>query len=148
MTSNDSVTLNNKKMKTLSEAMQMMGGIFLWIQIFIILLILGLSLRNMIMYYGRREIAGAGFAGSHHAVLFLGVFGFVWGMFTQLVGLVQALNAIIEAADVSPALIITGLRNSFINPVIGVATGILAALFWVVLHVRYSKLAAGKVQTL
>ena len=125
-------------MKTLSEAMQMMGGIFLWIQIFIILLILILSVQKVMVYFGRHEIKRSSFIRSHHAILFLGGFGFVWGMFIQLLGLVQALNAIIAAADVSPALILMGLRNSFINPVIGLGTLILAALIWAFLHGRYT----------
>lgn len=130
-------------MKTLAETMHMKGGPFLWVQIILILLILGLTIHNLIRFYGRREIGESGFAGSHHAVLFLGIFGFVLGMFTQLVGLVQALNSIIEAADVSPEILIMGLRNSFINPVIGVSTLIFTALFWFILHSRYSKLQKG-----
>lgn len=128
-------------MRTLSEAMQMMGGIFLWIQIIIILLILILSVQKAMVYFGRHEIMRSSFIRSHHVILFLGVFGFVWGMFIQLLGLVQALNAIIEAADVSPELILMGLRNSFINPLIGLGTLILASLLWAVLHGKYTRAA-------
>lgn len=126
-------------MKTLAEAMQMSGGIFLLIQIMIIGMILILSIQKFIIYYGKSDITRTGFIRSHHAILFLGIVGFVWGMFTQLVGFIQALNAIIEAADVSPELILMGLRNSFINPVIGLATVLLSALFWILLHGRYTR---------
>jgi len=115
-----------------------MGGIFLWIQILLIVLILVLSIKKSITYFSKLVPRESGFFMSHHAVLFLGILAFVWGIFTQLVGLVQALNAIIEAADVSPALIIMGLRNSFINPVIGLGTLLAAALFWALLHGRYT----------
>jgi len=125
-------------MKTLSEAMQMMGGIFLWIQILIILLILILSVQKVMSYFGRHEIKKSSFIRSHHAILFLGIIGLVWGIFTQLVGFILALNAIIEAADISPELILMGLKNSFINPVIGLGTLILAALFWAILHGHYT----------
>ena len=131
-------------MKTLTEAMQMMGGIFLWIQILIIVLILILSVQKITVYYGKKELRKSTFIRSHHAVIFLGIFGFVWGMFTQLVGFVQALNAIIEAADVSPELILMGLRNSFINPIIGLGTLILSALFWAILHSRYTNTLRGE----
>ena len=126
-------------MKTLAEAMQMMGGIYLLIQVLIIVLILILFIHKMIHYYGKQNLANTSFINSHHAILFLGVFGFVWGIFIQLVGLVQALNIIIEAADISPALVIRGLRNSFINPVIGLATVLLSALFWAILHASYTR---------
>ncbi len=125
-------------MKTLEEAMQMMGGIFLLIQILLIGMILILSIQKIILYFGKKEITRTGFIRSHHTILYLGIVGFVWGMFTQLVGFVQALNAIIEAADVSSELIIMGLKNSFINPVFGLATLLLSALLWGILHAKYT----------
>ena len=76
---------------------------------------------------------------SHHAILFLGIFNLVWGMFTQVLGLVQALNAIIAAADVSPALIMEGLKNSFVSPLIGLLSLLVGALLWVVLQGRYTE---------
>lgn len=125
-------------MKTLAEAMQMHGGIFLIVQIIIILLILIQSTRILISYYGKQEIGSPAFIHSHHSILFLGIVGFVWGFFMQLIGFIQALNAIIEAADVSPALIMMGLRNSFINPAIGLGTLLCSALVWALLHSRFS----------
>ena len=92
-------------MKTLSESMQMYGGIFLWVQILVVLLMLVLAIIKFIQYYGNSDLVYQPFHKSHHAILFLGIFNLVWGMFTQVLGFVQALNAIIAAADVSPALI-------------------------------------------
>ncbi len=116
----------------------MLGGIFLWIQGIILVLVFILSIVKFIEYFGKKGPRALPFHRSHNAILFIGIFGLVWGIFTQLAGLVQALNAIIEAADVSPALIITGLRNSFINPVIGFSTLLVAALLWAILHARYT----------
>ena len=62
-------------------------------------------------------------------------------MFTQVLGFVQALNAIIAAADVSPALIMGGLKNSFISPLIGLVTVLIAAILWAILHGRYTSIA-------
>ncbi len=118
--------------------MQMMGGVFLWIQILLVALIVLLTVQKFIRYFGKKGPSAVAFHKSHHAILFLGIFGFVWGMFTQLVGLIQALNAIIEAADVSPELIFMGLRNSFINPLIGFITAILSAVAWGILQGRYT----------
>ncbi len=118
--------------------MQMMGGIFLWIQALIMVLILILAIQKFIRYFGKPGSQKSPFHSSHHAILFLGIFSFVWGMFTQLVGIVQALNAIIEAADVSPELVLMGLKNSFVSPVIGLSTMLLSALVWAILHVKYT----------
>jgi hypothetical protein len=129
-------------MKTLSESMQMYGGIFLWVQILVILLILVMAIIKFQQYYGNSSLAFLPFHKSHHAILFLGIFNLVWGMFTQVLGFVQALNAIIAAADVSPALIMEGLKNSFISPLIGLSSILVAALLWVILHGRYNTITS------
>ena len=128
-------------MKTLSEAMQMYGGIFLLVQILVILLIFVLAVIRFRQYYRSDSLESLPFHKSHHAILFLGVFNVVWGMFSQVLGFVQALNAIIAAADVSPALIMRGLKNSFISPLIGLVTVLIAAILWAILQGRYTSIA-------
>jgi hypothetical protein len=125
-------------MKTLSESMQMYGGIFLWVQIFVILLMLVMAIVKFRQYYGTSDVLSMPFHKSHHAILFLGIFNMVWGMFTQVLGFVQALNAIIAAADVSPGLIMEGLKNSFVSPLIGLISLLVAALLWAILQGRYT----------
>jgi hypothetical protein len=125
-------------MKTLSESMQMYGGIFLWVQIVVILLLLVLAFIKFNQYYGNSNLVSLPFHKSHHAILFLGIFNLVWGMFTQVLGFVQALNAIIAAADVSPALIMEGLKNSFVSPLIGLVSVLVGALLWAILHARFT----------
>lgn len=118
--------------------MQMMGGAFMYFQILVLLLMIILAVQKFIRYFSGKEIKKVAFHRSHHVVLFLGIFCFVWGMFTQLTGMVIALNAIIEAADVSPQLIIMGLKNSFISPLFGVGTMLLSAVLWAILQMKYS----------
>ena len=125
-------------MKTLDEAMQMYGGIFLWVQILVILLMLVMAIIKFKQYYGNSNLASLPFHKSHHAILFLGIFNLVWGMFTQVLGFVQALNAIIAAADVSPALIMEGLKNSFVSPLIGLVSILIGALLWAILQARFT----------
>lgn len=116
----------------------MMGGVFLYIQALILVVILILGIQKFIRYFGSQGPNTLPFLRSHHAILFLGIFSFVWGTFTQLVGIVIALNEIIKAADISPQLVITGLRNSFIAPVFGLCTMLLSALVWAILHGKYT----------
>lgn len=122
----------------LSEAFQTIGGVFLLVQLIIAVLIIMLAVQKFAVYYGRKGPEVLPFHRSHHAILFLGIFAFAWGFFMQLVGLITALNAIIEAADVSPALLWAGLRNSFMNPLIGFCTVLVAAPAWAVLHGKYT----------
>ena len=128
-------------MKTLSESMQMYGGIFLWVQILVVLLMLVMAIIKFNQYYGNSNLASLPFHKSHHAILFLGIFNLVWGMFTQVLGFVQALNAIIAAADVSPALIMEGLKNSFVSPLIGLVSILIGALLWAILQARFTSRA-------
>jgi hypothetical protein len=125
-------------MKTLSESMQMYGGVFLWVQIFVIVLMLVMAVLKFRQYYGNSDLSSLPFHKSHHAILFLGIFNMVWGMFTQVLGFVQALNAIIAAADVSPGLIMEGLKNSFVSPLIGLVSLLIGALLWAILQGRYT----------
>jgi hypothetical protein len=125
-------------MKTLNESMQMYGGIFLWVQIIVLLLILVMAAVKFRQYYGPSDLSSLPFHRSHHAILFLGIFNLVWGMFTQVLGFVQALNAIIAAADVSPALIMEGLKNSFVSPLIGLVSLLIASLVWAILQGKYT----------
>ncbi len=127
-------------MKTLSESMQMYGGFLLWVQILIILLVLFIAIIKFIQYFGNTKLSSLPFHKSHHAILFLGIFNLVWGMTMQVFGLVQALNAIIKAADVSPGLIMEGLKNSFINPLIGLSTLLAASVLWAILQSRYNNI--------
>jgi hypothetical protein len=127
-------------MKTLSESMQMYGGILLWVQVLVILLILILGVIKFRQYYGNDSLDSLPFHKSHHAIMFLGIFNLVWGMFTQVLGIVQALNAIIAAADVSPGLIMEGLKNSFVSPLIGLVSILVGALLWAILQGRYTSI--------
>ena len=118
--------------------MQMYRGVFLWVQVIVLLLMLVLAVMKFRQYYGSSVLASLPFHKSHHAILFLGIFSMVWGMFTQVLGFVQALNAIIAAADISPALIMEGLKNSFISPLIGLFSLLVGALLWAILQGRHT----------
>ena len=128
-------------MKTLDESMQMYGGVFLWIQVFVIIAILVITAIKFRQYFGNSNLASLPYHKSHHTILFLGFFNLVWGMFTQVLGIVQALDAVIAAADVSPALIIEGLKVSFIAPLVGLITLLIAAVLWAILQGRYTSIA-------
>ncbi len=125
---------------SLAEALLSGSGYFLLIQIILIVLVIILAIQKAILYYGKKDGAQRPFHKSHHAILFLGIFAFAFGFFEQLVGLVQALNAIIEAADVSPELLLRGLKRSFLSPTIGFCTVLGASLFWAILHSKYTML--------
>lgn len=55
------------------------------------------------------------------------------GLLSQIVGIVQALNAIMEAGDVSPELVMGGARVSFFAPIFGFIVFIFSMLFYFIL---------------
>jgi hypothetical protein len=63
-------------------------------------------------------------------ILFMGSFMFLGSIFYQTLGFYQALSAIEAAADVSPALIIGGLKVSFIAPLHGCFFLLLCGTVW------------------
>ena len=75
-----------------------------------------------------------------NTIVHLGGFSFALGVFAQAIGLYQALNAIEAAGDVSPALVMGGLKVSMITTVYGLGIFIVAAILWFGLHWRYEQL--------
>jgi len=125
-------------MKNLTEFVQTMGGIFFWIQIFIILIILVLSIQKFLQYFRNQIPEKLVFHRSHHLILFLGIFCFVWGALLQLIGFINALGAIITAADISPQLVLTGMRISFVAPAVGLGAMLISSLLWLILQGKYT----------
>lgn len=66
-------------------------------------------------------------------VLLGGSVALATGLLSQIVGIVQALNAIMEAADVSPALVMGGAKVSFYAPIYGFVVFIISMLFYFLL---------------
>lgn len=63
-------------------------------------------------------------------VRYLGIFALVYGFLFQIIGMVGALEAVINAADISPQLILQGLAESFKVPMIGMILFLISLVFW------------------
>ena len=55
------------------------------------------------------------------------------GLLSQITGIVQALSAIIKAADISPAIIMGGLKVSFYAPIWGLLIFMVFLTIWFIL---------------
>lgn len=69
----------------------------------------------------------------------VGLFGLVFGIFSQSLGLYGMFSAIERAGDISPGLIYSGLKVSFITSMYGLAIFLLSYLLWLVLDVRLNR---------
>jgi hypothetical protein len=116
------------------------AGILSWIQVLIALGILVVFFIKFLDLYIRRNLDDARLRSGIHTILFLGSFAAVFGILIQIIGIVVAINAIIEAADISPALVLEGTKRSFYNPIFGMLTLLVSGIFWFVLQARYKNL--------
>ena len=60
----------------------------------------------------------------------MGSFAFLFGIFYQVIVMIQALNAIEAAGDISMALIAGGLKVSLIVPVYGLILFLITYIIW------------------
>ncbi len=63
-------------------------------------------------------------------ILFMGSFMFLGSIFYQTLGFYQALSAIEVARDISPSLIMGGLKVSFIAPLHGCFFFLICGIIW------------------
>lgn len=66
-------------------------------------------------------------------ILMAGSLGLAIGLLSQIIGIVDALTAIKEAADVSPQLLMEGAKVSFYAPIWGFMVFIFSLLFYFIL---------------
>jgi hypothetical protein len=71
------------------------------------------------------------------SIIYIGSFAAVWGILGQGLGIYQALYAIQQAGDISPALIIGGIKISMIAPLYGIIILLIASLIWFGLRVKF-----------
>lgn len=65
-------------------------------------------------------------------VLFLGSFAFLFGILGQIIGMMEAMQAIQKIKDISPALLAGGFRVSLLAPVYGFVLLLISYTVWFV----------------
>lgn len=103
-----------------------------------ILTIILIALIAVAVYAFIRTNKGSSGEKSISLVKEIGIFGLVVGILGQLIGLVQAFDAIERAADISPALLFHGLKISMITTLYGF---IICIIGWLLYFGLKAKLA-------
>ena len=62
----------------------------------------------------------------------IGLFALVTGILGQLIGLYMAFSAIEKAADISPAIVVGGLKMSMITTFYGIFIYLISILLWLI----------------
>ncbi len=71
-------------------------------------------------------------------LIYIGSFAIVWGILAQGIGIYQALSAIQAAGDISPAIIIGGIKVSMITPFYGTFIFLFSSLLWFAFKLKYN----------
>ena len=64
------------------------------------------------------------------AMLVLGVIVFISGILNQIGGMIEALETVVKATDISPQLVMSGLIESFKVPIFCAFILIISLIFW------------------
>ena len=113
------------------------GGLyFTGPQTVLLLVILGLTARKVIDLYVNIDTPVAAQKKGINAILQIGVFCFFFGVLGQATGILRALHAIEQAADISPAIIFKGFQVSMHSPVYGLGIFLISLIAWSVLKNR------------
>jgi len=100
---------------------------FLLLLMWIVLIILTV---RFIMQYKSENKAIEKLKKLNSIILFIGSFMFLASIFYQTLGFYQALSAIEQAGDISPALIAGGLKVSFIAPLHACFFFLTSSIIW------------------
>lgn len=79
--------------------------------------------------FARQNINKKGLTG----ILFFGSIAPLIGIIWQMIGMMMAFKAIEEAADISPALVIGGLKVSMYAPLYGLIVLFISSILWFIL---------------
>jgi len=112
--------------------MYMIPMMIMWIVLILltIKLILGIRLENKNIEKLKKQ---------NSIILFIGSFMFLGSIFYQTVGFYQALSAIEAVGDISPSLIMGGLKISLIAPLHGMFFFLLSGFIWFIFRLRIKK---------
>lgn len=117
----------------LGSIIQNLGAFKVPLFILLILVLIVISLLVIERFF-RHEVNPERHQQGLTALLVLGSMSAAVGMLGQIMGIWYALAAIIEAADINPAIVIGGLQASFGTTYFGFATFIIAFIAWLVFN--------------
>ena len=75
-----------------------------------------------------------------NAVLFWGIMSIIIGVFAHFIGIYAAMNAIMMANDISPAIVASGYAVSLITILFGLFILMLSSILWFILRWKYKSI--------
>jgi len=118
------------------------GGPFMILLVIIMIGLLILSVKKFYdLYINKNQIDRQNESGIN-AILFWGSISALLGVLGQLSGLYLSISAIAMATDISPKIVLMGLKISFNSTLFGLWILFFSSIIWFALRARYKKLIA------
>lgn len=112
------------------------GPLFMGILSLVLLALLAISIYSFIKINPKKHEDEPLFLQYLQLIKQIGLFGLVFGILGQLIGLYQAFDSIQAAGMVSPALLAGGLKVSMITTLYGFIIYIISMIIWFIFKVR------------
>ena len=125
---------------SLSESFSMGGTLFMSIVTICGIGVVVFTVQKIIHFYVKKEIKKRGL----DMILFFGSLAIVLGFLGQAIGMMGAFDAIEQAGDISPGLVVGGLKVSMIAPLYGTFVFIVSLIVWGVLREVYIRRTESK----
>jgi len=113
------------------------GGPYMWILLLIALTIIGLSIKKSIDLFAKQTSDKIQLESGINAILFWGFISVIVGFFVHYMGVYEAMRAIAEASDISPAIVSYGYSMALISILTGLAIFGVSAVLWFFFRWRY-----------
>ena len=108
----------------------MIGGIYFMLPIYIMwIVVIFLSIKFLMNYFSEKRDLNK-LSKQNSLIIFIGSFGFLFGLLGQISGMYQALVCVQAVGDISPALIAGGLRVSLLAPMYGFILFLISGIIW------------------
>lgn len=103
------------------------GPLFMYTNLFLLIVILALLITGFVKPTTREKIITL--------VSSISLFALVWGFLGQMIGLIEAFDAIQAMGDISPALLAGGLKVAILSPLFGMFVFLIARVGIIILNI-------------
>ena len=118
----------------------MQGGIFMWPLVAIAITIVILTVKKAVDLFVIRENNPKRLESGLPAILFWGIISLVIGFLAHYMGMYAAMKAVMQARDISPAIVAGGFAVSLITILFGMLIFLFAAIVWLILKWQYKRI--------
>jgi len=120
------------------------GGPLMWPLMIMAIVILALIIKKTMDFFRVQKLTPQKLESGINAILFWGFMSMVLGFYAHFQGVYMAMQAIMEANDISPAIVAEGYRQSLITILYGLISFIASSFVWFIFRWLYKKLTATK----